>query len=117
MELAYNETLGPVANENWATITDAITGPGVFVFLINCALNDTSTMHVQVLLDAESAGTLAVVEDFTSVATDLTTVPSGWAGFQSSPVPLVDASWVARVRAEHDDGVNNHSFTLRVIKL
>jgi hypothetical protein len=115
MILGANETLGPVAADTWVTTTNTVAGPGVYVYLIDAPLGDTDTLQAQVVLNPEGAGTWMVVEDVTSVATDLSSF-AGWAGFQSAPVPLVDGGWQLMVRAKHD-AATDMTFTVRVIKL
>lgn len=114
MELTNSETLSPAATDIWRGLSFPATGPGVYVFLVDCPLSDTETMQVQVLMNPGS-GDSAVVEDVTSVPTDLSEF-AGIAGFQSAPVPLVDATWGASLRAKHDS-TTDMSFTVRVIKL
>lgn len=115
MELVNTESLGPVIADTWRTLTTPAAGPGAFVFLVDAPLDDTDTMQVQVQVNPAGAGTWAVVEDVATVPTDLSSF-SGVAGFQSSPVPLVDGTWAASVRTKHDSATDI-TFTVRVIKL
>lgn len=114
MELTNTETLGPVAADNWRSLSNPATGPGVYVFFVDCPLSDTETLQAAVMVDPEGFGKV-LVEDFTAVPTDLSTNFAS-AGFQSAPVPLVDDTWQATVRAKHDSATDK-TFTVRVIKL
>jgi hypothetical protein len=56
-----------------------------------------------------------VTEDVVTTPTDYSTF-SGQAGFQSAPVPLVDSTWKASLRAKHDSA-SSREVTVKVIKL
>jgi hypothetical protein len=70
-------------------------------------------MTTQVILNPEDIGSPAMVEERTIGPTELGGI---YAGFQSSPVPLVDDTWLLNCRAKHDS-TTSQSFSVRVIKL
>jgi hypothetical protein len=68
-----------------------------------------------VMVAADSAVIYAVMEDATNTADDLA-VDGLQVGFQSAPVPLLDASWEVSVRLRHNSA-SSHPIELRVVKL
>jgi len=117
MELVYTETLGPAAADVWRTIGAPMTGPGTFVFVVVSAMDPTDTLTTQVLAAPEGLGQFAVVEHVATPLADFDLLSgSAWAGYQSMPVPLVDGSWSAIIRAKHSDATDA-SFLVKVIKL
>lgn len=114
MELLLSETTASVAAETWATISAPVVGPGVVVFLVTCP-GDTEMIHAQVALYPDGAGLPTMVEDVIANPTDIDSWPSV-AGFQSAPVPLLDATYGAALRAKHDS-TTPQGFVVRVLKL
>jgi hypothetical protein len=112
MEQVHTETLGPVAADTWVYLTDPFPGPGTFVVVITCPVSGSETMSAAVFLNPEGAAP-ALVEEHTVGPTDL---GGTFAGFQSSPVPLVDDTWLLTCRAKHGSAASQ-SFDVRVIKL
>lgn len=115
MELLDTETLGPVPANAWASMSSFTHGPGAAVFLVHCPLGTGETMRVQVHVNPEGAGSISVIEDFTTIPAD-TALYGGEVGFQSAPVPLVDATWWATIWVRHTSATDQ-SFIARAILL
>jgi len=114
VELVNSESLGVVPANTWVMSTFMPTGPGVFVFVISAGIADIYTLSVQIQQDPGSS-TFVVLEDVAIPPGDRTGA-SALAGYQSVPVPLIDAEWRVRVRAKHDDPATV-GIIVKVIKL
>jgi hypothetical protein len=112
MELVHTETLGPVAANTWAFLSDQLPGPGTFVVLVTCPVTGSETMTTGIFINPEGTAP-ALVEEHVIGPTELS---GAWAGFQSSPVPLVDDTWLLNCRAKHSSATSQ-SIEVRVIKL
>lgn len=88
----------------WDTPID--TGPATFVALVHGLLATGQTLRVRVMCNTnfvQDSTKWYVIEDVTM---DAETGADLHAGFQSTPIPLVDDTWRFRVRVELAGGVS-----------
>jgi hypothetical protein len=112
MELVFSGQIVNLAANTWGDPAHMESGPGTFVWLVR-SWNTTGTETFDARLQCFHPDIDAfIVESATCTAGGL----AAYAGYQSQPVPLLDATWQTGLLIRHTKA-GGQTFDVRLLKL